>query len=379
MLRPASEHLGSTPTQPQTLSPPPFAFGTSHPSTVNATDMISSHKTRKILKKPKRPLTAYHIYFQIEREFIIQTMAGEDADKSIHEGKIFFHDVPKRYINIKLSPDWYFGPGKRAKRKHRKQHGKIGFLELSRVITSRWAKLEETDPDIKQFVSKLAKQEYEEYKRELKGYREYRENRIVPAIISKSKSSRSVIKQQSAPRIHQHVALTMPHHQMIEFQQTPPRKLTSSFPFYSYGANQPNEGTSFVNNPVQLHQEVDRLQNDYEYSYQPRTLMWGKPLPKDGFDHCMPLIDNNIKECLEPEQHPCSNRRDSTTASPLSVLDPLIIFDHKGGHTSTHDHDEPNAAKSLRVNHSDTLKFVDICDEDIFSMWNSTNSESVSC
>ncbi len=35
---------------------------------------------RKSLKKPKRPLTAYHIYFKIEREFIIQTMAGDDAD-----------------------------------------------------------------------------------------------------------------------------------------------------------------------------------------------------------------------------------------------------------------------------------------------------------
>lgn len=40
-----------------------------------------------IPKKPMRPLTAYHIFFQIEREFIIQTTAGEDADKSIHDNK----------------------------------------------------------------------------------------------------------------------------------------------------------------------------------------------------------------------------------------------------------------------------------------------------
>ena len=128
-------HLGST----SPLSPLPFGTdgtGThSHPS--NASEMVSSPRKNLMLKKPKRPLTAYHIFFQIEREFIIQTMAGEDADKSIHQGKIFFRDVPNRYINIKLSPDWYFGPGKRAKRKHRKQHGKIGFLELSRLITSR--------------------------------------------------------------------------------------------------------------------------------------------------------------------------------------------------------------------------------------------------
>eukprot|EP00984_Skeletonema_dohrnii_P015453 scaffold6686_cov73-Skeletonema_dohrnii-CCMP3373.AAC.3 len=76
----------------------------------------------EVPKKPMRPLTAYHIYFQIEREFIIQTLSGKDADKSIHEGKKCLDDVPERYINTKLSPDWYFGPGKRAKRKHRKQH-----------------------------------------------------------------------------------------------------------------------------------------------------------------------------------------------------------------------------------------------------------------
>ena len=35
-----------------------------------------------IPKKPMRPLTAYHIFFQIEREYIIQTTAGENADKT---------------------------------------------------------------------------------------------------------------------------------------------------------------------------------------------------------------------------------------------------------------------------------------------------------
>ena len=45
---------------------------------------------------------------------------------------------------IKLSPEWYFAPGKRKCRKHRKRHGKIGFLELSSMISSQWKKLGET-------------------------------------------------------------------------------------------------------------------------------------------------------------------------------------------------------------------------------------------
>ena len=74
---------------------------------------LATGQSAAVLKKPKRPLTltAYHIYFQIEREFILQTMAmaGEDEDaekgNSIHEGKTLFHGVPKRYKDTKLSPD----------------------------------------------------------------------------------------------------------------------------------------------------------------------------------------------------------------------------------------------------------------------------------
>lgn len=120
--------------------------------------------------KPMRPLTAYHIFFQIEREYIIQTTPGADADASIHNHKSYQPNVPRRYAKIKLSNDWFAGPGKRAKRKHRKSHGKIGFLELSQVISRRWANLGEIDPETKAFVSGIAKRELDIYKREMKEY-----------------------------------------------------------------------------------------------------------------------------------------------------------------------------------------------------------------
>jgi hypothetical protein len=120
--------------------------------------------------KPMRPLTAYHIFFQIEREYIIQTALGASSDLSIHKNKSYQPNVPSRYAKIKLSNDWFAGPGKRAKRKHRKSHGCIGFLELSRVISQRWAELGDIDPETKAFVSGIAKREFDMYKREMKEY-----------------------------------------------------------------------------------------------------------------------------------------------------------------------------------------------------------------
>ena len=120
--------------------------------------------------KPLRPLTAYHIFFQIEREYIIQTTPGADADSSIHDHKFYLQDVPRRYRSIKLAEDWYAGPGKRAKRKHRKSHGKIGFLELSRVVSQRWSNLSNVDPETKMFVTRIAKRELDQYKREMNEY-----------------------------------------------------------------------------------------------------------------------------------------------------------------------------------------------------------------
>lgn len=138
-------------------------------NTVNFDPVIDNNNP---VVKPMRPLTAYHIFFQLEREYIIQTSAGEIANKSSLDNKVYLDDVPERYKNIRLLRDWYAGPGKRKKRKHRKQHGKIGFLELSRIISTRWAELDDVDLETKVFVQKIAKSEIDEYYREMKQYKE---------------------------------------------------------------------------------------------------------------------------------------------------------------------------------------------------------------
>lgn len=157
--RPCQQPSTAYPIPPMIISSSSHSHAPSSSSTTNA-------------KKPMRPLTTYHIFFQIEREYLIQTTAGECADKAIHDNKSYLPDVPRRYRSIKLLPDWFAGPGKRQKRKHRKSHGKIGFLELSRIISKRWATLDSADPETKQYVSAIAARELEEYKIEMNEYKE---------------------------------------------------------------------------------------------------------------------------------------------------------------------------------------------------------------
>ena len=181
--------------------------------------------------KPMRPLTSYHMYFQLEREFILQGMDGDDTEKSMNDHKVYLDYVPERYRNIKLSPQWYFGPGKRQKRKHRKQHGKIGFMELSRMISERWAKLEESDPEVKKFVHKVAKQELEEYQREMKTYKE-----LVERKANAANKSNDMAKKRAHP----------------ETYSMPPNQHT---PLMS--ASSPHQ--SLMNKSMQLRHKIDQL------------------------------------------------------------------------------------------------------------------------
>lgn len=121
-------------------------------------------------------------------EYILQTTPPDKDDVARTSpqkddrpiGKQIDENMPYRYRYIHLSPHWYAsGSGKRIndgkekpKRKHRKTHGKISFLDLSKLIASRWAGLEEQDNMTKQYVNMIAARELELYKSEMRLFKE---------------------------------------------------------------------------------------------------------------------------------------------------------------------------------------------------------------
>jgi hypothetical protein len=299
---------------------------------------IPSGPRASIPRKPMRPLTAYHIFFQIEREYLIQTHPEADNIK-LASNKKLLDNVPQRYKAIKLSPDWYFGPGKRPKRKHRKAHGKIGFMELSRIIASRWAELDAFDPEVKAFVQKLARQELDEYMVDMKKYKEATKGMQLPAPVSgtstRSTSTPKVQEKKSTPSKKRPVS-------PVEIQPIAPSSMSMHGNF---------------------HQSID-LTNEIDYF-----------ISRINHDarHLVPTSRNN-EHPIRPQNespfahHPRPERRNSL----LTFLEPLFDTNELEQDAVIHQEEEQPCTKKQRRNSPSTVA-VDIHDDEIIRMWKENN------
>jgi hypothetical protein len=93
---------------------------------------------KKPKDKPRRPLSAYNLFFQSERKKLIAMLP----------------DI----ANIK---EYGFTEEER-KAKHRKMHGKIGFAELARNIADKWNNLDDTEKATFEATARIEKEKYQE-------------------------------------------------------------------------------------------------------------------------------------------------------------------------------------------------------------------------
>lgn len=161
-------------------------------------------------KKPPRSYTEYNIFFQLERERILMELEKENQTKD--EGCISEkeevvmnqpsdpNDIlprPPRFAHLKLLPKWYDSKHRLAenkknkeKRKHRKTHGLVGFLDLTRRIAKEWS---EAEDEVKAYCRRVSKRQLGYYKEELKVWKKNQES-LLPDEDGKKKDVKSIKK-----------------------------------------------------------------------------------------------------------------------------------------------------------------------------------------
>jgi hypothetical protein len=245
--------------------PPPLPASNDSSKPIKAATEATPKRSKKYKdlddpnKKPPRPYTEYNIFFQLERERILMDLERENQQKELGYIPPEEHllntpsdpnDIlprPPRFAHLKLLPKWYDSKHRLAenkknkeKRKHRKTHGLVGFLDLTRRIAKEWGEAEE---EVKAYCRRVSKRQLAYYKEELKVWKKL-QDRLLPAelqdamevnesgdIIASMTSLPTASLVEKMPELpSKEVVRTMPPpHQVIHRSMPPPPPAPHSY------------------------------------------------------------------------------------------------------------------------------------------------------
>ena len=131
-------------------------------------------RPKKPKNKPKRPLSAYNIFFKDERAKILANIPdkkGDDGDEDDDEENKDKSDEDGSDEGEKGDEDGEEkAPGAKkvsGKKRKRVPHGKIGFESLAKIVGQRWKELPPEELDI---YKKRAEDDMKRYRKEMEAY-----------------------------------------------------------------------------------------------------------------------------------------------------------------------------------------------------------------
>jgi len=125
---------------------------------------------------------------------------------------------PPRFAHLTLAPLWYDSTHRlaqsklnKSRRKHRKTHGLVGFLDLTRRIAKAWSQV---DGETKTYCKRVADRQLKIYKEELKMMKKRHAQGYSDAVVSNSAVSNGVqaqTQQQVMARMRESAAAASSH------------------------------------------------------------------------------------------------------------------------------------------------------------------------
>lgn len=194
---------------PRPLSTSPSSLFTIMEEETTAALDVPNKQKRKRWKKPadhpKRPLSAYNLFFQWGRERLI---SGEPLSPLQQD------DVDQ--INVDDTK-------RTSKRRHRREHGVIGFTELAKMLGARWREL---DQDYKVMFQKRAGVEKRRYEKAVAVYKA--EKRRIEQDTT-NKQSEATLSSSSPTQITTFPARSNKRKKAIKLQSTKRKLFDGSF------------------------------------------------------------------------------------------------------------------------------------------------------
>lgn len=124
-------------------------------------------RPKKPKNKPKRPLSAYNIFFKDERAKILSGIPDKPEEEDEGAGE----DGENKTVKKEEGEEGAIEEGEKkktsGKKRKRVPHGKIGFESLAKIVGQRWKEL---PPEELEQYKKRAEEDMKRYRKEMEAY-----------------------------------------------------------------------------------------------------------------------------------------------------------------------------------------------------------------
>ena len=143
------------------------------------------------------------VFFQLERQFILQTHSRYEVDSAPKEIDDQVDNRPAKYRNIILPKVWYIVGANKKKRQDHINHGLISFVELTKAIASSWRRV---DNETRTYVKDIADKLFIKYRREVAEYEGKYGKDALKSTSQKRKAklatTKNTMKSSTPPKMH---------------------------------------------------------------------------------------------------------------------------------------------------------------------------------